>query len=63
MLLAAEGNATRGRWSHESRPQNDDLLKEMGKYVWEMGRLVLWGASIVTLFGAQHCNAFCGAAL
>ena len=63
MLLAAEGNATRGRRSHESRPQNDDLLKGVGKYVWEVGRLALWGDSIVTLFGAQHCNAFCGAAL
>ena len=37
MLLAAEGNATRGRRSHESRPQNDDLLEGMGKFVWEMG--------------------------
>ena len=63
MLLAAEGNATRGRRSHESRPQNDDLLEGMGKYVWEVGRLALWGASIVTFFAAQHCNAFCGAAL
>ena len=52
MLLAAEGNATRGRRSHESRPQNDDLLKGVGKYVWEVGRLALWGASIVTLFAA-----------
>ena len=60
VLLAAEGNATRGRRSHESRPQNDDLLEEMGKFVWEMGRLALWGDSIVTLFAAQHCNAFCG---
>ena len=45
MLLAAEGNATRGRRSHESRPQNDDLLKEMGKFVWGMG-LALWGAGL-----------------
>ena len=51
MLLAAEGNATRGRWSHESRPQNDDLLKEMGNFVWEVG-LALGGASIVTFFAA-----------
>ena len=60
MLLAAAGNVTRGRRSHESRPQNDDLLKDMGKYVWEMGRLALWGDRIVTLLGAQYCNAFCG---
>ena len=24
------------------------------------GELALWGDSIVTLLGAQHCNAFCG---
>ena len=25
--------------------------------------LALWGDSIVTLFAAQHCNAFCGASI
>ena len=34
------------------RPQNDDLLEGMGKCVWEVGRLALWGDSIVTRFGA-----------
>jgi len=31
----------------------------MGKYVWEVGRLALWGASIVTFFGAQRCSSLC----